>query len=98
MADTYKVTMRTPIGKKTGTIRLNNENGVLSGYIKAMGDISSFKYGRMKGNSFEFSGVLNAGFFHFDYQAKGQIDGNALTAVAATNFGNFQISGLKVDG
>lgn len=90
--------MQTPVGKKSGTIRLINDGGILSGYIKAMGNLSSFKNGTMAGNAFEFSGRLNAGFLQFDYHAKGTIEGAAFKAVASTNLGNFQISGTRIDG
>ena len=85
--------MLTPIGKKEGTIRLINNNGSLSGYIKAMGSISYFKNGIMTGNTFEFSGVLQAAFFQFKYHVKGEIEGNAFSAVASTSSGTFQING-----
>jgi hypothetical protein len=96
MTDAFKISMVTPIGKKDGTIRLTNDNGVLSGYIKVMGSISYIKDGTITGNSFEFSGILHAAFFQFKYHATGTIEGDSFKAVASTNSGAFQINGTRI--
>lgn len=95
MNGTYNVTLITPFGPKEGTIVFTDRNGVLSGYIHAMGDTSDFKSGKINGNAFEFSGILNAGFFNIKYTAKGTIERNALKGTVNTNLGTFQMSGVK---
>lgn len=96
MNDTFSISMNTPMGVKKGTITLTEENGALSGSIRTMGSKSTFRDGIITGNSFEFSGVLNAGFFRFRYHAKGRIEGDTLQATAVTNSGTFQIRGTRV--
>nr|WP_319487616.1 hypothetical protein [uncultured Caproiciproducens sp.] len=95
MNATFNVTLSTPIGTKKGVVTFLDKNGVLSGSIRAMGRSNYFKNGKIIGNSFEFSGILNAGFFNFRYTAKGIIDGDTLNAIATTNSGTFQIIGTR---
>lgn len=95
MNGTYNVSLHTPIGVQKGTVTLMEENGALRGSIRAMGSTSTFQNGKVSGNAFEFSGILNAGFFNFSYTAKGTIDGDTLNAVATTNTGAFQIIGTR---
>lgn len=97
MNESYEITMQTPVGKKTGTIRLVSDGGVLSGYIKAMGYLSSFKNGVIEGDAIAFSGILNAGFLQISYKAKGRIDGKNLTADAYTKWGTFKILGTQIE-
>lgn len=96
MNDTYSVTLQTPFGIQKGTVTFVDDNGMLSGSIRTMGNTSSFRNGKVNGNSFEFSGILNAGFFSISYTTKGSIDGDTLKAVALTNFGTFRINGTRV--
>ena len=96
MNDTYSVTLQTPFGTQKGTVTFVDDNGKLSGSIRTMGNTSFFRNGKVNGNSFEFSGILNAGFFNLRYNAKGAIEGDAIKAVAFTNYGTFQINGTRV--
>lgn len=96
MSGTYNVTLRTPMGPQRGVLTFIDENGVLHGSIRAMGNTSYFKNGKAVGNSFEFSGVLNTGFFNFRYTAKGTIVENTIKAIVTTNSGTFQIAGTRV--
>ena len=96
MNDTYRVTLQTPFGTQKGIVTFVDDNGMLSGSIRTMGNTSSFRNGKINGNSFEFSGILNAGFFSIRYTTKGSIDGDTLKAVALTNSGTFRINGTRV--
>jgi hypothetical protein len=95
MSGTFNVTMRTPMGPTSGVLTLADESGTLSGSIRTMGSTSYFRNGKADGNSFEFSGILNAGFFNFRYTVRGTVDGDVLKAVAITDSGTFQISGTR---
>lgn len=95
MNGTYNVTLHTPIGVKNGTITFFNKNEMLNGSIRTMGNTSFFMNGKTHGNSFEFSGILNAGFFRISYTAKGTVIGDVLKAVASTKIGTFQINGTR---
>lgn len=98
MNSTFNITLSTPFGPQNGVLTLIDENGTLSGSIRAMGKTNSFKSGSMVDNSFKFSGMLDVGIFRFPYTAKGNIVGNVLKAVATTNSGTFQISGTRTAG
>ena len=97
MDSIFNVSLLTPIGLQKGTITFVEQNGGLSGSIRTMGSTNLFRNGKMNGHSFEFSGILNLGFFNPKYIAKGTIDGNTLKAVATTDFGTFQINGTRAE-
>lgn len=94
MSGTFRVTLGTPIGQQSGTITFTDENGALSGTIRAMGSTNRFT-GRADGNAFEISGVLSVGFFRFRYTARGTVDGDTLTGKAYTDTGAFPMSGKR---
>ena len=96
MNSTFKVALSTPMGVQEGSLILMDEGGTLSGSIRAMGNESPFRDGKMDGNKFEFSGVLRAGFLKFRYTARGTIEGNVLKGTASTGAGTFRISGTKL--
>lgn len=96
MGGTFDVTLNTPIGSKKGILTMIEQNGMLSGSIRAMGRTNSFSNGRVNGNSFEFSGLLDMGLFRIRYTAKGTVEGNTLKATAATDAGTFRMSGTRI--
>ena len=93
---TYKISMSTPMGPKSGSITFIDKDGVLSGYIRALGSENPFKNGKSSGNSFEFDGILKILFRRFEYTAKGTITGDVLKATATTKFGIMEIEGTRV--
>lgn len=96
MNGTFKVSLSTPIGTKNGILILIDQNGVLSGSIRAMGSENPFSGGKANGDSFEFSGVLKAGFSRFEYTASGTVTGDTLKATAHTKYGVLKITGTRV--
>ena len=96
MNGTYSVTLQTPFGIQRGTVTFVDNNGMLSGSIRTMGNTSFFRNGKINENSFEFSGILNAGFLSLKYTTKGTTEGDTLKAVALTSSGTFQINGTRV--
>lgn len=98
MNGTYRISLRTPLGMQNGMISFVQDGESLSGFIRTMGKTNHFKNGKVKDNSFHFSGMLNAGLLNINYNANGMIvEGNKLKATARTNFGAFQIWGAKVE-
>jgi hypothetical protein len=96
MNGTFKVSLSTPMGLKSGTISSVDENGVLSGSLHALGSENSFRNGKTSGNTFEFTGALKMGFGKIEYDAKGTITGDILQATAKTKFGMMKINGTRV--
>lgn len=97
MSGTFNIILYTPIGPQRGILKLTDENGTLRGSIQAMGNTNYFRNGKSNGNSFEFSGILNAGFFNIRYIAKGTINGITLESKVTTDSGIFQISGTRAE-
>jgi len=96
MNGTFKINLSTPMGMKSGTISLTEEDGKLIGSLRALGHDNPIKNGKVSGNSFEFAGVLNTGFGKIEYSAQGNINGDALSATAKTKFGVMKINGTRV--
>ncbi|WP_101698553.1 hypothetical protein [Clostridium minihomine] len=95
MNGNYRISLRTPLGVQNGIITFVNKEGALSGSIRAMGNVSFFRNGKIDGNRFEFSGILNAGLLNLKYTAQGVVDGEKLQVTAVTSYGTFLIVGTK---
>lgn len=95
MNGTFDITLYTPIGPQSGILVLTDESEALRGSIHAMGITNYFRNGKANGNSFEFSGTLNAGFFNIRYSAIGTVNGDTLKAKVTTDSGIFQLSGTR---
>jgi hypothetical protein len=96
MNGTFKISMSTPMGMKSGTIKFVDDNGVLSGSIRAMGSENPFNNGKTSETTFEFTSTLDLFFSKIQYNAKGTITGDILQATAETKFGMMQINGTRV--
>lgn len=96
MKHSYRVTLRTQFGPQTGILTLIEKNATLKGSIQCMGNTNYFKNGKMDGNTFQFSGILNIGFYNIRYQINGEVHDPELTATAATSYGNFPITGTQI--
>jgi len=92
----FKITLSTPMGLQSGIVHFIDDNGVLSGSLRAMGNENPFANGRTNGSSFEFTGSLKTLFGKIDYTARGAVTGDTLQATAVTKFGLMQINGNRV--
>lgn len=95
MEGTYRIAMKTPLGVQKGELTLTRQGDLLSGSIRVMGSVSPVK-GKAEGDSFEFTGVLRAGFYRFAYTARGSVADGHLKAVASTRSGSFAITGERI--
>lgn len=95
MDGTYNVSISTPIGQQNGTINLVNKEGVLSGYIRALGNNNPIRNGKANLNSFEFEGTIKTVFSNIDFIASGTIVDDLLQATAKTRYGIIQIRGTR---
>jgi hypothetical protein len=96
MNGSFKVTLSTPFGRKSGVVEFSENNGALSGSLRALGSINPFTGGKVTGNRFEYSSSFKFGFSKVEYTARGTVDGDQLTAEATTPYGVFNISGTRV--
>ncbi|MDD3693297.1 MAG: hypothetical protein PHX02_05270 [Oscillospiraceae bacterium] len=94
---TYKISMQLPKELESGKVTFKVSGGRLSGVLRAAdGDIvCSFSNGRINGNHFEFSGIIHKFIFKIRFTARGEIQGDKLTAVAYSKHGTFTITGSR---
>ena len=92
---TYSVKVRTPMGVKRGTIRLESSEGRLSGAMEALGSRTEFDGGTVEGDDIRFAGSLKTpmGLLRFDFE--GTADGSSLSGTASTTKGVLSISGTR---
>ncbi|WP_346916980.1 hypothetical protein [Clostridium sp.] len=95
MEGKYYISMQTPMGLEKGTIEFIVSGDRLSGSLKAKGVTSTFYGGTVNGNEFEFSGEFKKFITKIAYTAKGKIEGNNLTAIVHSKFGNFTVKGIR---
>jgi hypothetical protein len=95
MNGTYNITMQTPVGMEKGTITFSQDGDVLSGSMNILRSSNVFSDGKVEGNTFEFSGEIKKLITKIPFTAKGMIDGDLLTAVADTKYGNLTIKGNR---
>lgn len=93
---TYSISMQMPDGVETGKVTFTETEGRLNGTLKAGNASSSFSDGMVNGNHFEFSGIMKKLFLKIPYTAKGEVQGNILSATADTKYGIFNIKGSRI--
>ncbi|WP_346934769.1 hypothetical protein [Clostridium sp.] len=95
MEGKYYISMQTPMGLEKGTIEFIVSGERLSGSLKAKGVTSTFDGRTVNGNEFEFSGEFKKFITKIAYTAKGKVEGNNLTAIVHSKFGNFTVKGIR---
>lgn len=95
MNGTFKISLKTAMGPKSGSITFVDKNGVLSGSLYALGNKIPIRNGKSDGDNFSFDGTLNTGFGKIEFTAKGTISGDVLQAIARTKYGVMQINGTR---
>ena len=96
ISGTYEISMQLPKELETGKVTLKESGGRLNGTLNAGDVVTSFSNGRINGNRFEFSGIIHKLFFKIRFTARGEIQGDKLTAVADTRHGTFNITGKRI--
>jgi hypothetical protein len=92
----WNIEVDTPIGYKTGQVAADwNADGVLVGTLTLFGNTTSFDDGAFDGTKFSFSGKLKMSFLKIAYQASGTLQGDTVSAVATTKFGDMPIVGKR---
>ncbi|WP_242953542.1 hypothetical protein [Clostridium merdae] len=93
----YRISMRTPIGLQNGILFIAEEGDSIRGSIRTMGNTSYFKNGKLRNNTFEFSGILNTGLMRLKYSAKGKITESKLDATVKTDYGVYSLAGMRIE-
>ena len=93
---TYAVSLQTPMGLEKGKVTFRESGGALSGTLIVSGVGNPIQKGKADGNTFEISGTIRKAFFRISYTAKGEVNGDTLTATAYSKYGSFVISGVRI--
>lgn len=97
MEGKYNVILNTSTREIKGTLILNVTGNMVSGYINAMGKSNPFYGGRIKREQIEFSGQISYIMMNIQYHVQAIIKEGKISGIAKTNFGDFNISGKKID-
>lgn len=92
----YNIGMNTPMGMQQGSLMLNQNNDMLSGYIEFMNSRFEIKNGKVSNNKAMFDGMFQTPMGGMNYSVTCTLEGNNLMAIVNTNFGNFNVSGTKI--
>lgn len=82
----YRIIVRTPFGRFSGTMDLNIADGQVAGTLAFMGFTSSFS-GQGTENSFSFSGSFDIPIGALDYKADAEVKGDGVHGKAETRLG-----------
>lgn len=93
---TYSIILKTPLGAKKGTLKLNEKGGTLTGSMSILGFRIRLRAGRCEGNSFKFSSRLRTPVRELAYNCEGTVTGDELTGVMTTSRSSMAISGTRL--
>lgn len=92
---TYNVQVDTPLGPKSGTLTMHTDGGTLTGSLALGGQSGEFSDGTVDGTEFRISGKQRVLMMPLDYQITGRVDGDTVSATAATNMGDMKLTGTR---
>ena len=95
VAGTYEVTLKTPMGMKKGELVLEENNGIISGKMVALGKENAIEPGKVEGNHFTFGGKLKTPVGMTAYTCEGDVDGDAIVGTVMTKKGNLPLKGSR---
>ena len=93
---TYRIDVDSPLGRKSGTIKLATRGDTVDVAIDAPIIGRQRIAGQRQGEGFTASGSLKIMFVgKVDYTAEGHVDGDMLHAVINTSKGSFNVQGRR---
>lgn len=92
---TYQVMLKTPMGVKKGELTLQDENGILTGFMTVMGKENPITPGTTDGIAFHFTGEMKTAVGKLAYDCSGSVNGEELTGTVKTKKGNLALSGKR---
>lgn len=94
MTNIYDVQMKVPLGIRNGTLKLANEDGLITGSMKILGRVTAFT-GHMYGDRFEITGVLKTVLRSNDFEGWGLIDEDDIRICLKNNDTTYEINGRR---
>ncbi len=85
----YRITVRTPFGRFSGTMELSIDGDSASGTLSFMSFSSSF-IGDVSGNSLSFSGSFDTPIGALEYKASAAIESDGVHGTADTRLGKLE--------
>lgn len=93
----YKIFIKLPIRKQEATLKLGIKENQLQGSITVMGNTLEITKGKVSGDTFEFSMVVEAPIGSRNITFRGYVEGNEITGSINTPIGRSSFEGIKVD-
>lgn len=97
MKTTYKIFMKTELGKREGTLVLCENADEVAGTLDILRHTNEIQGKKTSDESGYFSGKMQTYLYELPYIATYQIDGNFLHGKIDTQKGVFNIEGHRID-
>lgn len=93
----YDIQMRTLLGIRRGCLTLHTDGDYIQGTLEILGSQNMIATGTVAGDSFHFFGNMKTAFGIVPYEAQGRLQKDALTILAQTSKGDFEITGARIE-
>lgn len=94
---TYKISLNTPMGDVSGTLRLYTNGNNVQGVLEVMGMKSNFNGLKISNDKCKFSDTLKTPFGNFNYTATCTVLGTGIELDVNTSQGNLKLNGKKIN-
>ena len=95
IAETYEVSLKTPMGIKKGDLTLYDTDGVITGKMVVMGKENNIDPGKADGDSLTFSGKLKSAIGVVPYTCEASVDGDTINGTVKTKKGDMTLTGNR---
>lgn len=93
---TYKVTVKTPLGKQKGTLTILTAGDVFSGSLETSSGTSNFSGGSISGNELRWQAETKTPMGAFEVAYTATIEGDQISGMAATPMGSAPLEGVRI--
>lgn len=83
----YKIVSESQMGKTEAVLHFRTDGNVLTGTNEVMGQVLQIQNGKVDGNNFEFTEVMESPMGKTDFFFKGTVDGDKISGVIETSMG-----------
>jgi len=91
----YTITMRTPLGPKTGTMTLGNEDGIINGELNILGTRTECRGTVSENGDCAMIGEIKTFMSSFRWQGTGKLTDDEITLVITSGKHRFSIKGIR---
>lgn len=94
MKNRYEIEMTVPLGVRTGTMIMEEQNGNVSGTMEILGYVTTF-LGKIVKKRFEITGTLRTKMREIAYRGYGHLDGEEVWLQLESEKSVYEIRGHK---